>query len=200
MSSIPFSQGKLRGEERKKVVEAVQRHLQTAVLEAVRPVLSMFLEMEVTIKLGREKGMPRQVSEQEREIDWRCANCGCCDANQFIRDGHYRRELQTGWGKVKNVQVPMLECQHCGHDVICDFAILDKNKRFWFDLHQDALWSSGCGQSLREICEHWAAILGDTVGLRTVNERINQMEELAQKFHTKKYWMFQMLSNLTGFG
>jgi putative transposase len=183
--SIPFSQGKLRGEERRKVVEAVQKHIQTTVLEAVRPVLTTFLEEEVTTKLGRGKGILRQVSQQPREIDWKCVNCGCCDANQFIRDGHYRRDLQTGWGLVRNMQVPMLECQCCKHDVFCNYAILDKDKRFWLDLDQDVLWSSGWGQSLREIGERWSATQGSDIGLRTINERINQVEKLAQAFHTQ---------------
>ena len=60
--------------------------------------LTTFLEEEVTVKLGRVKGAPRQVSAQAREIDWQCAFCGCQDANQFTRDGHYRRGLETGWG------------------------------------------------------------------------------------------------------
>jgi hypothetical protein len=50
-------------------------------------------------------------------------------------------------------------------------------------LHQDVLWSSGCGQSLREIAERWGATLGSDVGLRTINDRINEMERLSQKFH-----------------
>ena len=75
------------------------------------------------------------------------------DAQYFTRDGHYRRDLQTGWGHVQNMQVPMLECQKCQHDVICDYAILEKNHRFWLDLDQDVLWSSGYCQSLREITE-----------------------------------------------
>jgi hypothetical protein len=48
---------------------------------------------------------------------------------------------------------------------------------------QEALWSSGFCQSLREIAERWSAMLGSTVGLRTINERINQIEPLAQKYH-----------------
>ena len=48
---------------------------------------------------------------------------------------------------------------------------------------QDVLWSSGYGQSLREISERWSATLGSTVGLRTINERINQIEFLVQKYH-----------------
>ena len=38
-------------------------------------------------------------------------------------------------------------------------------------------------QSLREIAERWSATTGNTVGLRTINERINQIESLAQNYH-----------------
>jgi len=47
----------------------------------------------------------------------------------------------------------MLECQNCHHDVICTFHILEKYKRFWLDLDQNVLFSSGVGQSLRVISE-----------------------------------------------
>jgi len=181
--SIAFSDQKLRGEQRREIIQAVQKQMQAEALEAVRRVTAQCLEMEVTAKLGREKGMPRQVSEEPREIDWKCNNCGCSDANYFTRDGHYRRDLQTGWGPVQNLQIPMLECQKCQHDVICEYAILEKNKRFWLDLNQDVLWSSSSCQSLREISERWSATLGSPVGLRTINERINQIELLVQKFH-----------------
>src|SRR5260370_17441982 len=140
--SIKFRQGKLEEEERKTILQQVQCHMQQVAQEAVREVATEVVEAEVTAKLGREKGQPRQ--SQERAIDWKCKHCECSDANQFIRDGHYRRELQTGWGVIQDLHVPMLECQHCKHDVVCDYAILEKYKRFWMDLSQDALWSSGC--------------------------------------------------------
>jgi len=182
--SIQFSQGKLQDQEQKTILQQVQCHMQKAAQEAVRGVATEVVEAEVTAKLGREKGQPRPAKSQERAIDWKCGNCGCSDANQFIRDGHYRRDLQTGWGTVQDLQVPMLECQRCKHDVICDYAILEKYKRFWMDLAQDALWSSGCSQSLRDICERWSATVGHSVGLRTINERINQLEPLVHQFHT----------------
>lgn len=183
--SIQFSQGKLRGETRKNVLKAIQKEMQKAVLKAVKGTLELFMEEEVTSKLGREKGQPRRVSSEVREIDWRCANCGCNDANQFIRDGHYRRNLETGWGHIQNIRVPMLECQCCGHDVICDYAVLEKYRRFWLDLDQDVLWSTSCCQSVRDIVERWSATLGSSVGLRTINERINQIEPLAKKAHSE---------------
>ena|SRR5437660_8283755 len=96
--SITFSQGKLQADERKTILQAVQKQTKATALQAIRPVLSGFLEAEVTAKLGREKGAPRQISSTERPINWACACCGCADANQFTRDGHYRRSLETGWG------------------------------------------------------------------------------------------------------
>src|SRR5207302_3938514 len=132
--SIQFSQGKLQDQEQKTILQQVQSHMQRAAQEAVRGVVTEMVEAEVTAKLGREKGQPRQTQSQERTIDWECGHCGCRDANRFIRDGHYRRELQTGWGIIGNLQVPMLECQHCKHDVICEYVILEKYKKFWMDL------------------------------------------------------------------
>ena len=117
--SIQFLAGKLQGQERKEIIQQVQKHLQEAVIEAIRPRLSAFCEAEQKAKLGREKRSPRPVSGQAREIDWQCSHCGCRDANQFTRDGHYRRALETGWGPIEGRQVPMLEGQCCGHDGVC---------------------------------------------------------------------------------
>jgi len=136
--SIQFSQGKLQEEERKTILQQVQCHMQKVAQEAVRGVVSEVMEEEVRAKLGREKGQVRVENGQAREIDWKCANCDCADANYFIRDGHYQRELQTGWGTIQNLQVPMLECHHCKHDVVCNYVIVEKYKRFWMDLSQDA--------------------------------------------------------------
>jgi putative transposase len=160
--------------------------MQESAVKAITGVVENFLEEEVTAKLGREKGQPRRVSSQVREIDWRCANCGCTDANQFIRDGHYRRNLETGWGHIQNMRVPMLECKCCEHDVICEYSILEKNKRFWMDLGQDVLWSTSCCQSVREIAERWSATVGGSVSPRTINERINQIKPLVESMRKEK--------------
>jgi len=181
--SITFTQGKLQAGERKSIIQVVQKQAKDAALNAIRPVLMGFLEAEVTAKLGRAKGVPRQISSTARPIDWQCASCGCTDANQFTRDGHYRRNLETGWGHLEDLQVPMLECQHCQHDVICSFTILEKFQRFWLDLDQDVLFSSGLCQSLREISQRWSAMVEGSVGLRTINERINQIEPLLLQAH-----------------
>jgi hypothetical protein len=183
--SIRFSPGKLQGEERRVIVQEVQRQAKTAVLQALQPVLKGFLEEEVTAKLGREKGEARRVSGQTREIDWQCAHCGCRDANHFTRDGHYRRSLATGWGLLEGLPVPMVECQCCGHDVICRYAILEKYQRFWLDVDQGVLIGLGLCQSLCHLSQQWSATLESRVGLRTINERINQIAPLLEQAHSQ---------------
>jgi len=77
----------------------------------------------------------------------------------------------------------MLECQRCGHDVVCTYTILEKYRRFWLDLDQRVLFSSGLCQSLRQVSQEWSAVLDSSVGLRTINERINQIEPLLEQGH-----------------
>jgi len=117
--SITVSVDRIIGKERKEIIQTVQKQIKEAVLQVTQQVIVAFLEAEVTAKLGREKGAPRSVSDQLREIDWKCGNCGCQNANQFTRDGHYRRTLETEMGHLDHLRVPMLECQNCHHDVIC---------------------------------------------------------------------------------
>jgi len=155
--------------------------LKEAAIGAIRPLLTEFCEAEVTAKLGRGPRRPRRVSAQAREIDWQCGHCGCQDANHFTRDGHYRRSLETAWGQVEGLQVPMLECQRCGHDVICSYTILEKYRRFWLDLDQRVLFGSGLCQSLRHLSQEWSATLESSVGIHTINERINQIEPLLEQ-------------------
>jgi hypothetical protein len=136
--SITVSTAKIIGKERKEIIQTVQKQIKEAALQITEQVFMAFLEEEVTAQLGREKGSPRRVSDQPRTINWKCRHCGCQDANQFTRDGHYRRTLETELGHIDQLRVPMLECQNCYHDVICQFSILDKFQRFWVDLEQDA--------------------------------------------------------------
>ena len=67
--SISFSQGKLQADERKTIMQVVQKQAKAAALEAIRPVLMEFLEAEVTAKVGRAKGAARQVSSTARTIE-----------------------------------------------------------------------------------------------------------------------------------
>ncbi len=137
--SITVTVARFQGKQRQEIIQEVQKQMQEGALQAIKQVLSACLEAEVTAKLGREKGEPRRASSHEREIDWKCGHCGCQDANHFTRDGHYQRNLETGYGHLQSLPIPMVECQRCHHDVICTFALLEKYERFWIDFQQDAL-------------------------------------------------------------
>ncbi|MBA2682578.1 MAG: hypothetical protein H0U76_29810, partial [Ktedonobacteraceae bacterium] len=52
------------------------------------------------------------------------------------------------------------------------------------DLDQDVLFGSVFGESLRHVQERWSATVESSVGLRTLNERINQIELLTKSAHT----------------
>ena len=105
--SRAFSQAKLKAEERRAILQAIETQMQQVIIDGVTQVLQEFLEQEVTIKLGRAKRSPRRISSQPRPIDWQCGHCGCTDANQFTRDGHYRRSLETGWGHLDTLPLSL---------------------------------------------------------------------------------------------
>ncbi len=173
--------GKVKGEERQALLEAVYKQAKGVARQAVKTVIEEVLEQETTSILGREKGQGRRVSSQVREMVWQCGHCGNRDANRVTRDGHDRRSLQTGWGPLENMAVPMLECQECGHDVVCHFAVFEKYERYWFDLDQDVLLGSGWCESLRHLRERWSETAEGNVGLRTLNARINHIHELIEQ-------------------
>lgn len=72
-----LSLGKLQGEERKSILQEVQKQAEAAALAAIGPGVMAFLEEEVTAKSGWGKREPRRVSEQQR-IRYRT-----CSGNQW---------------------------------------------------------------------------------------------------------------------
>jgi hypothetical protein len=56
----------------------------------------------------------------------------------------------------------------------------------------------GVGRRLRDICDRWSATVGHPVGLRTVNERINQLEPLVRQFHHKPFEQVPEVIQLDG--
>ena len=61
--SIQFVAGKLKGEERKAIIQGVQKQMQEVALGAIKPLLTEFCEEELTVKLGRGKREPRRVAD-----------------------------------------------------------------------------------------------------------------------------------------
>jgi hypothetical protein len=82
--------------------------------------------------LGREPYERRQPPGQETAAQ--CNRCGSRDAQDFRRDGHYPRYLDTGWGRLK-VRVPQLECV-CKGSVKVPFQTLQSRQRVWYTTGQ----------------------------------------------------------------
>ena len=57
---------------------------------------------------------------------------------------------------------------------------MEKFKRFWLDLDQKVLFGTGLCQSLRQLSQEWSSLIGGSVSLRTINERINAVERLIE--------------------
>jgi hypothetical protein len=68
-------------------------------------------------------------------------------------------------GHLDTLRVPMLEGQRCEHDVVAQFAILDKYQRFWLDAPHRAIFGSGLSRSLRQLSQEWAASAPSKCGL-----------------------------------
>ena len=60
--SRAFSQAKLKAEERRAILQAMETQMQQVIIDGVTQVLQEFLEQEVTIKLGRAK--PASTSDE----------------------------------------------------------------------------------------------------------------------------------------
>ena len=53
--SIAFSQAKLKGEERRAILHAIETQMQQVIIDGVTLMLQEFLEQEVTTRPGRSK-------------------------------------------------------------------------------------------------------------------------------------------------
>src|SRR5260370_7401154 len=93
--SIQFVAGKLKGEERKAIIQGVQKQMQEAALGAIKPLLTEFCEEELTVKLGRGKREPRRVGGQAREIEWQLGHVGFRHPNPFPTHGPLPPRLTT---------------------------------------------------------------------------------------------------------
>jgi len=160
----PLSSGKRQGQERKDILQAVQEQATDAACAAIMPLVEAFLEADVSVTLGREKGERRRISGQPRLRDGECGHCGCQDADPWTRDGHDRRSLCTSGGQVSEWRVPMGAYQVCQRDVVSHVAMLEKDHRWWMDLDRPVLCGHGFAESVRQMHERWSASVEGCVG------------------------------------
>ena len=162
--------------------EKLKGQLQGVVREVVTRCIEEALEAEVTLLLRRGWYERRRVGDRQR-TGARCKQCGSEYARDFRRDGHYRRYLDTSWGRVE-LWVPQVECI-CGGTVAVPFQTIRRGQRIWDDLEGAIRERSGWGMTLRQSKAQIDVQLQSSVGLRTLNERIGKMSKLADRWRRR---------------
>lgn len=153
-------------------VRGLVAELNEAVKAVITRCIEAELEEEVTRALRRKPhGRSRQVkgTTVSRAI---CQKCGSQQVQQFWRNGHYLRGLDTHWGHL-TIAMPQVRCR-CGGSVTIPWRTLRKGQRIWEDLAWEMQAEYGWGLSLRWIKAKADGKLGGSLGLRTINERVQQ--------------------------
>lgn len=132
------------------------------------------LESEVETRLyraphKRRKGICR-VSQAE------CQRCGSHKAQDFRRNGHRKRQIVTGVGVV-TFWLPRVVCQ-CGGSVSIPFSILRPYQQMWIDIEYQVERWADLGLSLRQMQTEITHHSQTQVGLRTLNQMVNQHDPI----------------------
>jgi putative transposase len=166
---------------RQTFLEKLGLQLREIVAQVVGRCIEEALDAEVTLLLRREWYERRRPADRQRTAA-RCTKCGSQYARDFRRNGHYRRYLDTRWGRVQ-IWVPQVECV-CTGRVEISFQTLRHGQRIWDDLEAEIREGSGWGMSLRQTKASVDARLQSSVGLRTLNDRIHEMGKLVGAWRT----------------
>lgn len=130
------------------------------------------LESDVDAWLHRTSHQRRQGVGQRRTAAT-CVRCQSCRAQDFSRNGHRKRQVVSSYG-VLSFWLPRVVCQ-CGGSVQIPFSILDPYQRLWDDvLDQIGRWAQ-LGVSLRQMQAEVGAQLGTQIGLRKLNEVVQNV-------------------------
>lgn len=160
-------------EDREEYLRGLLGEMQAAVREVVGRCIEVMLEQEVSQALKRKAhGRSKRVSGalKGRAV---CRKCGSQQVNRFWRNGHYLRGLDTSWGHV-DIAMPQVRCR-CGGSVAMPWRTVRKGQRIWEDVGWEMQAEAGWGLSLRWIKAKEDAKLGGSLGLRTINEWVQQV-------------------------
>jgi len=178
MAIVHFGTRRLQVEgkgTRREFVEGLIDQIEEQIRQLVERCIEEALEEEVDMLLKRG-WYERRRRKRKRRSRARCKQCGSQDPQDFRRDGHYARYLDTRWGRLR-INIPQLECV-CEGWVQMPFKTLRSRQRIWDDLEGEIREQSGYGMSLRWIKEWVDDRLRSSVGLRTLNRCVREMAEL----------------------
>lgn len=168
---------------KERLIEQIDKWVKQGVTRCIEAAM----EAEVTELLGRER-YERRKEKRETWIEATCHKCKTGNARQFRRNGHYKRYLDTGWGRVR-ISVPQVECD-CGGMVQIPYQTMRSRQRIWDDLEEEIREQYGWGLSLRWVKACVDAKLASSVSLRTLNKRMRQLAKLVPA------WRAQVLEDV----
>jgi transposase-like protein len=161
-------------EKRADYLEEVEEELGRAVKEVIKSSLERLLEAELEHMLRRAHYRRRKKIARHETDHGKCNRCQSRNVQNYRRNGHRWRELDTKWGHMR-IGVPQVECV-CGGAVHVNWQLLKDRQRIWDDVEVDIRAEYGWGLSLRQIKMRYDGLLGGSLGLRTLNERILAMK------------------------
>jgi putative transposase len=165
-------------EKRGEYIEQVNAELGRAVKDMVRRSLEELLGEEVERLMRRPHYKRRNRIGSYETRQGQCNRCQSRNVCDYRRNGYRQRGLDTRWGHVQ-ISVPQVECV-CGGAVHVNWQILKNRQRVWDDVEVDIRAEYGWGLSLRQIKMRYDGLLGGSLGLRTLNERILAMKQGAE--------------------
>lgn len=101
-----------------------------------------------------------------------CQKCGSQQVRPLWRNGHYQRGLDTHWGQL-TIAMPQVRCRS-GGSVRIPWQTLRTGQRIWEELAWAMQAEYGGGLRLRWIKAKADGKLGGSLGLCTLNERVQQ--------------------------
>ena len=105
-----------------------------------------------------------------------CQRCGSHHAQDFRRNGHRKRQLVTEVGVI-DFWLPRVVCQ-CGGSVNIPFSILKPYQQIWSDVELQVERWADLGLSLRQMQTELGHHSHTQVGLRTLNQIVNQHDSV----------------------
>ena len=171
MTIVPIGKLSLQvnRDERQEYLEELMGAIQENIKWIVSRCLEEELDGEVDRLLGR-KAYERRKHGKKHKTKVRCSKCLRHESERFRRNGHYRRGLNTRRGRLY-LEVPQVKCV-CGGNVRLSFLAFRPGQRMWDDVGIEVRLEYGRGASYRQIKREWDEILGQSVGLRTLNQRV----------------------------
>jgi transposase-like protein len=159
--------------------EAYWDQLFTGLMRSIQEILGRsveaILEEEIDQQLKRKRHYRRRIGDEESSNRMKCGRCGSTKKSDFRRNGHYPRGLETTRGHIE-FGMPQVEC-FCGGGVRIEYKVLKRRQRIWKDLEAEFRSAYGYRQSLRAIKGRYDVILGGSLGLRTINRRVQAVAE-----------------------